>query len=103
MSSHEGGYHAYQYLIPAVEAGLEGCYRFKKGACIYPVNHSFLLSEIISEDGLIAQRLEERKGRRHKFVLLSDVVVYPYVFQHPVKLLKGQKFLAYSSKGRKIK
>ena len=103
MSSHEGGYHAYQYLIPAVEVGLEGRYRFEKGACIYPVNHSFLLSEIISEDGLIAQRLKERKGRRHKFVLLSDVVVYPYKYQHPVNLSEGQYFYGYSSMGRKIK
>ncbi len=97
------GRHAYQLLIPQVEIGVERIYHFRQGVCIYPVAHHLLLSEITSEDGLIAQRLKERKGRIHKFVLLSDVVVYPYKYQHPVNLSEGQYFYGYSSIGRKIK
>lgn len=100
VNEHVG--HIYQQIIPEVELGLEGMYRFSKGVCIYPADHNFLLSEIISDDGLMAQRLKAKVGRRHKFVLLSEiVVVYPYKYQHPVQLKKGQKFLAFSRLGTK--
>ena len=94
--------NTYQQIFPTVELGLEVMYPFGKGVCIYPVDHHFLLSEIISDDGLMAQRLKEKDGGRHKFVLLSEkVAVYPYQYQHPVQLQKGQKFLAFSHLGTK--
>lgn len=100
VNEHVG--HTYQQIFPGVELGLEGMYHFKKEACIYPADHHFLLSEIISDDGLMAQRLKAKVGRRHKFVLLSEIVaVYPYQYQHPVQLKKGQKFLAFSHLGTK--
>lgn len=90
----------YQQLLPVVELDVEGIYHFDMGVCIYPVDHHFLLSEIISEDGLTAQRLKEKDGRRHFFVLLSETVaIYPYAYQHPVQLKKGKKFLAFSHLG----
>ncbi len=94
--------YTYQLLIPGVEIGVEGRYHFKQGVCIYPANYHFLLSEIISEGGLMAQRLKEKVRKRHKFVLLSETAaVYPYKYQHSVRLRKGQKFLAFSHLGTK--
>jgi len=100
VNEHVG--HTYQQIIPGVELGLEGIYHFSKGVCIYPADHHFLLSEIISDDGLTAQRLKAKDGRRHKFVLLSETVaIYPYKYQHPVQLKKGKIFLAFSHLGTK--